>query len=132
MSFRFAYSGLFWKTPDLERELPAVRQHGFAGWEMRLPLDWVGPPERVRRICSRAGVEVAAVCGPNVALDLEHPNQQINKRRIRFSGGLTCSLRKCSKSLVQFLAFGKQFVARVLIGDRAEQNESHILASLLS
>ena len=88
MAFRFAYSGLFWQTPDLERELPDVRQHGFEGWEMRLPLDWVGSAARVGRLCQQAGVEVAAVCGPNVTLDLDHPNQEICKRRMEFAADL--------------------------------------------
>ena len=48
----------------------------------------LGTPQRVRRLCETSGVEVAAVCGPNVALDLDGPSQQINKRRIEFAAEL--------------------------------------------
>ena len=92
MPFRFAYSALFWQHPDLERELPALRQHGYDGWEMRLPLDWVGSASRLRRICREADTEVAAVCGPNVADDLHHPNQQMCKRRIEYAADLGVGL----------------------------------------
>lgn len=88
MPFRFAYSALFWQHPDLEKELPAVRHNGYQGWEMRLPLDWVGSAARLQKICRTADVEVAAVCGPNVTLDIEHPNQQMCKRRIEFAADM--------------------------------------------
>ena len=88
MSYKLAYSGLFWRAPDLAQELEALRTFGWDGWEARQPLDWLGTPQRVRRLCEASGVEVAAVCGPNVALDLDGPSQQINKRRIEFAAEL--------------------------------------------
>ena len=88
MSYKLAYSGLFWRAPDLAQELEALRTFGWDGWEARQPLDWLGTPQRVRQLCETYGVEVAAVCGPNVALDLGGPSQQINKRRIEFAAEL--------------------------------------------
>ena len=88
MSYKLAYSGLFWRAPDLAQELEALRTFGWDGWEARQPLDWLGTPQRVRRLCETSGVEVAAVCGPNIALDLDGPSQQINKRRIEFAAEL--------------------------------------------
>ena len=88
MSYKLAYSGLFWRAPDLAQELEALRTFGWDGWEARQPLDWLGTPQRVRRLCEAFGVEVAAICGPNVALDLDGPSQQINKRRIEFAAEL--------------------------------------------
>lgn len=88
MNYKLAYSGLFWRAPDLAQELAALRACGWDGWEARQPLDWLGTPQRVRRLCAAAGVEVAAICGPNVALDRDGPSQQLNKRRIEFAAEL--------------------------------------------
>ena len=83
-----AYSSLFWKTPDLERELAQLRQTGWQGWETRQSLDWLGSARRLRRICEEIGVEVAAVCGPNATLSTRDATHQINKRRIEFAADL--------------------------------------------
>ena len=86
MSYKLAYSGLFWRAPDLAQELEVLRTFGWDGWEARQPLDWLGTPQHVRRLCESSGVEVAAICGPNVALDLDGPSQHINKRRVSSFG----------------------------------------------
>ncbi len=85
MKYRLAYSGLFWREPNLEKELDALCANGWDGWEVWQPLDWLGTPRRVRRLCEQFGVEVAAVCGPNASLSVEDPSHQISKRRIEFA-----------------------------------------------
>lgn len=89
--YKLAYSGLFWQAPELEKELEALRATGWDGWEARQPLDWLGTPARVRILCERFGVAVAAVCGPNATLNVEDPSHQINKRRIEFAAELGVS-----------------------------------------
>ena len=88
MSYKLAYSGLFWQVPDLERELDALRTAGWDGWEARQSLDWLGTPDRVRRLCECFDVEVAAICGPNATLSVDDPSHQICKRRIEFAAEL--------------------------------------------
>lgn len=88
MPFPLAYSSLHWQTPELERELPRLRDAGWEGWEARQSLDWLGPARRVRRVCEAAGVRVAAVCGPNVTLSTTDTAHEINKRRIEFASEL--------------------------------------------
>ncbi len=88
---RLAYSTYRWNTLDLERDLVTLRQAGFAGWETRHPLDWLGSAQRVRQICERVGIETAAVCGPNATLSIGDPSHQISKRRIEFAADLGVS-----------------------------------------
>jgi sugar phosphate isomerase/epimerase len=88
MSFSFAYSGLHWKEPRLERLLPLASGAGWQGWEIRQSLDWLGSPRRVRGLCRDADIDVAAVCGPNATLSTADPVHQIGKRRIEFAAEL--------------------------------------------
>ena len=87
-SLRLAYSTYRWQNPDLERDLAALVAAGFAGWETRHSLDWLGSARRVRQICARVGIETAAVCGPNATLSSTDPAHQISKRRIEFAADL--------------------------------------------
>ena len=61
---------------------------GWDGWEARQSLDWLGSARRVTQICDAVGIQVAAICGPNVTLDVTHPTHEINKRRIEFASDL--------------------------------------------
>ena len=81
-SFRLAYSTYRWQNPDLERDLAALVAAGFAGWETRHSLDWLGSARRVRQICARVGVETAAVCGPPAPLSRTAPAPQRSTRRL--------------------------------------------------
>ncbi|MEE2659235.1 MAG: sugar phosphate isomerase/epimerase family protein [Candidatus Latescibacterota bacterium] len=92
MSLRFAYSSLTWQPADLERNLGHLAEYGWAGWETREPLDWLGTPQRIRRLCENAGIEVAVVSGPNAGNSLAEPCQQISKRRIEFASELGTQL----------------------------------------
>jgi len=64
---RFAYSSLPWKGKDLEYNLGMLAENGWEGWETRESLDQLGTPARLRRVCADAGIEIAAVSGPNVS-----------------------------------------------------------------
>ena len=88
MSFLLAYSSLRWRNPNLEQNLAHLREAGWEGWEARQSLDWLGSAQRVRQICNAAGIQVAAICGPNVSLDPTNPTHEINKRRIEFASDL--------------------------------------------
>lgn len=82
MSFKLGYSSLKWQNPDLERVLAQLKASGWEGWEVRQPLDWLGPPSRVRRICRDAGMPVAVVTGAGISLDKDWGMRERNKRRI--------------------------------------------------
>ena len=88
MSFPLAYSALRWENPNLEQTLVQLREAGWDGWEARQSLDWLGSARRVTQICDAVGIQVAAICGPNVTLDVTHPTHEINKRRIEFASDL--------------------------------------------
>lgn len=92
MAFSLAYSTLDWQSPDLEKELTLLKKSGWHGWETRQSLDWLGSAYRVRRICQSIGIEVAAVCGPNVTLSTIDEVHEINKRRIEFASDLEVSI----------------------------------------
>ena len=92
MESSLAYSTLYWQSPDLEKELTLLKKSGWHGWETRQSLDWLGSAYRVRRICQAIGIEVAAVCGPNVTLSTIDVVHEINKRRIEFASDLEVSI----------------------------------------
>lgn len=85
MSLRFAYSSLPWRGENLEANLGRLAEYGWQGWETRESLDQLGTPTRLLRVCADAGVEIAAVSGPNVGADLDAPAQELCKRRIEFA-----------------------------------------------
>jgi sugar phosphate isomerase/epimerase len=85
MAFKLACSTLRWKNPDLEPALEALKAAGWEGWEGRLPLDWLGTPARVRRVCDNVGLPMVvytAGASPDTRdwEEIEH-----NKRRMEFA-----------------------------------------------
>lgn len=92
MTLRFAYSSLPWKGLDLEAHLGQLAEHGWEGWETRESLDDLGTPARILRICASAGIEIAAISGPNAGRDIDAPTHQISKRRIEFAADCGVSL----------------------------------------
>ena len=70
MAFKLAFSTLRWKNPDLEPCLVALKEVGWAGWECRLPLDWLGTPQRLRRICDNVGLPMVVYTAVTVAFYL--------------------------------------------------------------
>ena len=82
---KLGYSTIFWWEPDLERCLAELAEAGWDGWECRLPLDWLGPPARVRRICADAGMPLAVLTACGVPEDRSFANRELNRRRIEFA-----------------------------------------------
>jgi sugar phosphate isomerase/epimerase len=85
MSLRFAYSSLPWKGENLESNLERLAENGWQGWETRESLDQLGTPARILKVCANAGIEIAAVSGPNVSGQLQNPAHELCKRRIEFA-----------------------------------------------
>ena len=82
---KLAYSTIFWQEPDLERGLTELAAAGWEGWECRLPLDWLGPPARVRRVCADAGMPLAVYTAHGNPEDRSFRNREVNRRRIEFA-----------------------------------------------
>jgi sugar phosphate isomerase/epimerase len=85
MAFKLAISTLRWKNPDLEPCLAALKAAGWDGWECRLPLDWLGTPQRVRRICDNVGLPLIAYTAGGSPDSREFENVESNKRRMEFA-----------------------------------------------
>jgi len=92
MALRFAYSSLKWPLNDLEKNLVSLVEHGWEGWETRESLDWLGTPARLKKMCERIGIQIAAVSGPNVPTSRDEQTFEINKRRIEYASDLGVSL----------------------------------------
>jgi sugar phosphate isomerase/epimerase len=88
MSFKLGFCALHWRQPDLEQALPALTEAGWDGWECRLPIEWMGPVSRMRRLCDDAGMPVAVVGahGSPDTRDWEHVER--NKRRMEYAAEL--------------------------------------------
>ena len=82
---KLGYSAIFWREPDLERCLAELAEAGWDGWECRLPLDWLGPPARVRRVCADAGMPLAVFTASGTPEDQSFSNRETNRRRIEFA-----------------------------------------------
>ena len=85
MAFKLGYSTLRWKNPDLEPALEELKKAGWDGWEGRLPLDWLGPAGRLRRVCDNTGMPMSiftASGAPDIR-NWEHTER--NKRRMEYA-----------------------------------------------
>lgn len=85
MTFQLGYCSLRWKNPDLEAALAALKEVGWDGWEGRLPLDWLGTPARVRRICQNTAMPLKIYTASGSPDDRSEENVELNKRRIDFA-----------------------------------------------
>ena len=85
MPFKIGYSSIKMNNPDLSKALGQMREIGWEGWEARSPLDWLGTPSRVRRICEEEGMPIAVVTGSGISLDNDWAMKERNKRRIDFA-----------------------------------------------
>ncbi len=90
MAFKLAFSTLRWKNPDLERGLAALKEAGWDGWECRLPLDWLGTPQRLRRVCENVGLPLAVYTAGGSPDNRDPENVERNKRRIEFAQEMGC------------------------------------------
>lgn len=85
MSLRLAYSTLRWKNPNLEPALEKLKEAGWQGWEGRLPLDWLGPPNRLRRICKNTDMPLVVFTARGAPDNQDWENSEHNKRRIDYA-----------------------------------------------
>ena len=99
MSLKFSYSTLGWRNPDLEPALTELKAAGWDGWECRLPLDWLGSPNRLRRVCENTGMpmvvytasgspdspsaQTSSLCSGTINRDWAHT--ELNKRRMEYA-----------------------------------------------
>ncbi len=90
MSFKLSVSTLRWKNPNLEAALDELKKAGWDGWEGRLPLDWLGTPQRVRRICADAGMPLVVYTAGGSPDNRSYENVEANKRRIEFAAEVGC------------------------------------------
>jgi inosose dehydratase len=80
-----SYSTLRWKNPELEPALEELAKAGWEGWEGRLPLDWLGPPHRLRRVCENAGVPLVVYTASGSPDQREWAHVERNKRRMDYA-----------------------------------------------
>lgn len=85
MSFKLSYSTLRWKNPDLERALAELKKAGWEGWEARLPLDWLGTPQHLRRVCDNVGLPLVVYTASGSPDNRDWENVEANKRRMEFA-----------------------------------------------
>jgi hypothetical protein len=90
MAFKLAFSTLRWKNPDLERGLEELKKAGWEGWECRLPLDWLGTPQRLRRICDNVGLPMVVYTASGSPDNRDYENVEQNKRRMEFAAEMGC------------------------------------------
>lgn len=86
MAFKLAMSTLRWKNPDLEPCLAVLKEAGWEGWECRLPLDWLGTPQRIRRMCENVGLPMVVYTAGGSPDQRDFENVERNKRRMDFAG----------------------------------------------
>ena len=85
MAFQLGYCSLRWKNPNLEPALEALKEAGWDGWEGRLPLNWLGTPAQVRRICANADMPLKIFTANGTPDNRDYENVELNKRRIDFA-----------------------------------------------
>jgi sugar phosphate isomerase/epimerase len=92
MAIKLGYCALRWKNPDLERALTELKKAGWDGWECRLPLDWLGPARRVKKICDNAGMPMIVYTASGSPENYEWDHVERNKRRMDFAAemGVDC------------------------------------------
>ena len=92
MPFKLGYCALRWKNPDLEGALAVLKKAGWDGWECRLPLDWLGPARRVKKICDNAGMPMAVYTAQGSPETHDWDHVERNRRRIDFAAemGVDC------------------------------------------
>ena len=90
MSYKLAYSTLRWQNPDLEPALNRLAEAGWQGWESRLPLNWMGTPARLRRVCDDAGMPLVVLTANGTPDSRDRENVAVNRRRMEFAAEMGC------------------------------------------
>ncbi len=92
MPFNMGYSTLRWQFPDLGPSLVALREAGWDSWEGRFPLDWLGPPSRLKQVCTDAGMPMTVFTALGSPDDRDFRHVEGNRRRMEFAAemGVEC------------------------------------------
>ena len=92
MALRMGYAAMRWRQPDLSRALPELKKAGWDGWEGRLPLDWLGPPRRLKQVCEDADMPLCVFTASGSPEDRDWEHVERNKRRMDFAAemGVNC------------------------------------------
>ena len=90
MNRKLGYSTLRWKEPDLEPALETLKESGWDGWEGRLPLDWLGPVSRLRKICENTGMPMSVYTAAGTPDVRDWANVECNRRRMDYAAELGC------------------------------------------
>ena len=92
MALKMGYTTIRWREPDLEKALPELKKAGWDGWEGRLPLNWLGPPNRLRRICDDADMPLCVFTANGTPDNRDWALVENNKRRMDFAAemGVDC------------------------------------------
>ncbi len=85
MTFKLGYCSLRWQNPDLEPTLEELKKAGWDGWECRLPLDWLGTPQRIRRICDNTAMPLVVYTASGSPDNRDWVHLEKNKRRMEFA-----------------------------------------------
>jgi hypothetical protein len=80
-----SYCALRWKNPDLEPVLEELKAAGWDGWEGRLPLDWLGAPNRLRKICKNTDMPMVVFTAAGSPDNQDWENVERNKRRMEYA-----------------------------------------------
>jgi sugar phosphate isomerase/epimerase len=88
VALKLSYCTLYWKNPDLEPALEELKKAGWEGWEGRVPLDWLGPPQRVRRICKDTGMPMVVYTASGSPDQREWEHVERNKRRMEYAAAI--------------------------------------------
>ncbi|MFC1715951.1 sugar phosphate isomerase/epimerase family protein [Candidatus Poribacteria bacterium] len=88
MGFKLGYSSLRWKEPVLEDALKQIKDAGWDGWEVRQPLDWLGPAKRLRSLSDDAGLGIACLTARGISLDKNPKMMEENRRRMDYTAEL--------------------------------------------
>ena len=92
MALKMGYATLRWRQPDLAKALPELKKAGWDGWEGRLPLDWLGPPQRLKQVCEDADMPLCVFTASGSPEDRDWEHTERNKRRMDFAAemGVDC------------------------------------------
>jgi sugar phosphate isomerase/epimerase len=92
MGLKLGYCALRWRNPDLEKALPELKKVGWDGWEGRLPLDWLGPPKRLKKVCDQADMPLAVFTASGSPDNRDWEHVERNRRRMDFAAemGVDC------------------------------------------
>jgi len=85
MTFKLGYATLRWQNPDLEAALTELKRAGWDGWEGRAPLDWLGTPKHLRKICEDTGMPLAVYTASGSPDSRDRAHVERNKRRVEFA-----------------------------------------------